>query len=71
MCKQAKAVSSLQSLTLSPYPMWFLLYPPRWAMLAAAGAIAPEVLAAMGVIPPDTGLPWFEAGGLFSNNPGM
>jgi light-harvesting complex I chlorophyll a/b binding protein 3 len=42
----------------------------RWAMLAAAGAIAPEALAHMGVIPQQTGLPWFEAGGLFSQSPG-
>lgn len=38
----------------------------RWAMLAAAGAIAPELMAKLGWIPQATGLPWFEAGGLFS-----
>mmetsp|Transcript_35541 Transcript_35541/g.100605 ORF Transcript_35541/g.100605 Transcript_35541/m.100605 type:complete len:358 (+) Transcript_35541:258-1331(+) len=37
----------------------------RWAMLGAAGAVAPEFLGRWGVIPPETALPWFEAGGLF------
>jgi len=34
----------------------------RWAMLGAAGCIAPEVLAAAGVTPAETGLPWFASG---------
>lgn len=48
-----------------PLPAMF-----RWAMLAAAGAIAPEALAHIFVIPQQTGLPWFEAGGLFSRSSG-
>jgi hypothetical protein len=39
-------------------------------MLAAAGALAPELLGQLGVIPAATALPWFEAGGLFSSAPG-
>lgn len=39
-------------------------------MLAAAGAVAPEALALAGLTPTETGLPWFESGGLFSNTPG-
>lgn len=34
----------------------------RWAMLGAAGMIAPEALAAWGVTPSVTGLPWFKTG---------
>merc|ERR1712039_538580 len=34
----------------------------RWAMLGAAGCIAPEILGAMGVIPQDTAIPWFKSG---------
>mmetsp|Transcript_32626 Transcript_32626/g.77389 ORF Transcript_32626/g.77389 Transcript_32626/m.77389 type:complete len:282 (-) Transcript_32626:54-899(-) len=34
----------------------------RWAMLGAAGCIAPEILGAAGVIPPETGLVWFKSG---------
>eukprot|EP00879_Flechtneria_rotunda_P000393 GHRR01000486.1.p1 GENE.GHRR01000486.1~~GHRR01000486.1.p1 ORF type:complete len:367 (+),score=85.03 GHRR01000486.1:219-1319(+) len=43
----------------------------RWAMLAAAGALAPEILGLAGIIPQETGLPWFEAGGLFSTTHGI
>jgi hypothetical protein len=39
-------------------------------MLAAAGALAPELLGQLGLIPASTALPWFEAGGLFSSSPG-
>jgi len=42
----------------------------RWAMLGAAGVVAPEFLGRWGVIPPETALPWFEAGGLFPESPG-
>merc|ERR1719230_979633 len=34
----------------------------RWAMLGAAGCIAPEILAAAGVIPSETGLVWYKSG---------
>lgn len=34
----------------------------RWAMLGAAGMIAPEALAAWGVTPSVTGIPWFKTG---------
>lgn len=34
----------------------------RFAMLGAAGCLAPEVLGAWGVIPPETGLVWFKTG---------
>ena len=34
----------------------------RFAMLGAAGCIAPEILGAAGVIPADTGLVWFKSG---------
>ncbi|KAJ9517446.1 hypothetical protein QJQ45_024902, partial [Haematococcus lacustris] len=34
----------------------------RWAMLGAAGCIAPEILAAAGVAPPETGVAWFRSG---------
>lgn len=34
----------------------------RWAMLGAAGMFAPEALAAWGVTPSVTGLPWFKTG---------
>jgi len=34
----------------------------RFAMLGAAGCIAPEILGAMGAIPKETALPWFQAG---------
>merc|ERR1719265_2317625 len=34
----------------------------RWAMLGSAGCIAPEILGKLGIIPPETGLPWFKAG---------
>ncbi|KAL6873358.1 hypothetical protein ACP4OV_013440 [Aristida adscensionis] len=34
----------------------------RFAMLGAAGAIAPEVLGKLGLIPPETALPWFKTG---------
>jgi light-harvesting complex I chlorophyll a/b binding protein 3 len=34
----------------------------RFAMLGAAGCIAPEILGAAGVIPPETGLVWFKSG---------
>jgi light-harvesting complex I chlorophyll a/b binding protein 3 len=34
----------------------------RWAMLGAAGCIAPEILGAIGVIPADTAIPWFKSG---------
>jgi len=37
----------------------------RWAMLAAAGVLAPECLAKWGVIPESTGAPWFVTGGIF------
>jgi hypothetical protein len=40
-------------------------------MLAAAGALAPELLGQLGAIPASTALPWFEAGGLFSSTPGQ
>jgi light-harvesting complex I chlorophyll a/b binding protein 3 len=34
----------------------------RFAMLGAAGCIAPELLAKMGVIPEETGVVWFQSG---------
>ncbi|KAJ4902005.1 photosystem I light harvesting complex protein 3 [Raphanus sativus] len=34
----------------------------RFAMLGAAGAIAPEILGKAGLIPADTALPWFQTG---------
>eukprot|EP00199_Chlamydomonas_sp_CCMP681_P006859 CAMPEP_0119101548 /NCGR_PEP_ID=MMETSP1180-20130426/582_1 /TAXON_ID=3052 ORGANISM="Chlamydomonas cf sp, Strain CCMP681" /NCGR_SAMPLE_ID=MMETSP1180 /ASSEMBLY_ACC=CAM_ASM_000741 /LENGTH=274 /DNA_ID=CAMNT_0007085689 /DNA_START=56 /DNA_END=880 /DNA_ORIENTATION=- len=34
----------------------------RWAMLGAAGCIAPEALSALGVIPAETGVVWFRSG---------
>jgi len=34
----------------------------RWAMLGAAGAIAPEILGNMGIIPKETGVVWFASG---------
>jgi len=34
----------------------------RWAMLGAAGCIAPEILGKAGVIPESTGLAWFKNG---------
>lgn len=39
-------------------------------MLAAAGVLTPEILGAAGIIPQQTALPWFEAGGVLSNTPG-
>merc|ERR1711937_745282 len=34
----------------------------RWAMLGAAGCLAPEILGKLGVIPAATGVVWFKAG---------
>ncbi|KAJ1415605.1 Chlorophyll A-B binding protein [Sesbania bispinosa] len=34
----------------------------RFAMLGAAGAIAPEILGKAGLIPEETALPWFKTG---------
>jgi len=34
----------------------------RWAMLGAAGCIAPEILAAAGATPAETGVVWFRSG---------
>ncbi len=34
----------------------------RFAMLGAAGAIAPEILGRAGLIPQETALPWFQTG---------
>uniref|UniRef100_A0A7I4E0E0 Chlorophyll a-b binding protein, chloroplastic n=1 Tax=Physcomitrium patens TaxID=3218 RepID=A0A7I4E0E0_PHYPA len=34
----------------------------RFAMLGAAGAIAPEVLGRIGLIPQETAIPWFQSG---------
>merc|ERR1719382_819053 len=34
----------------------------RWAMLAIAGVVTPEYLGMMGVIPAETGVPWFLSG---------
>merc|ERR1739848_816952 len=34
----------------------------RWAMLGAAGCVAPEILGKIGVIPAETAIPWFESG---------
>merc|ERR1711985_174517 len=34
----------------------------RWAMLGAAGCIAPEILGRIGVIPAETAVPWFRSG---------
>ncbi|CAH9091065.1 unnamed protein product [Cuscuta epithymum] len=34
----------------------------RYAMLGAAGAIAPEILGKAGLIPAETALPWFQTG---------
>ncbi|KAF5741346.1 hypothetical protein HS088_TW10G00343 [Tripterygium wilfordii] len=34
----------------------------RFAMLGAVGAIAPEILGKLGLVPPETALPWFQTG---------
>ncbi|KAG6590140.1 Chlorophyll a-b binding protein 8, chloroplastic, partial [Cucurbita argyrosperma subsp. argyrosperma] len=34
----------------------------RFAMLGVIGAIAPEILGSLGLIPPETALPWFKTG---------
>ncbi|KAA0848005.1 hypothetical protein EYC93_28420, partial [Enterobacter hormaechei] len=34
----------------------------RYAMLGAVGAIAPEILGKLGLIPQETALPWFQTG---------
>lgn len=34
----------------------------RYAMLGAAGAIAPEILGKLGLIPPETAVVWFKSG---------
>lgn len=34
----------------------------RYAMLGAVGAIAPEIFGKLGLIPPETALPWFQTG---------
>ncbi len=34
----------------------------RWAMLGAAGCIAPEILGAAGAIPQETAVVWFRSG---------
>ena len=34
----------------------------RWAMLGAAGCLAPEILGNMGIIPAETGLVWYKSG---------
>ena len=34
----------------------------RWAMLGAAGCVAPEILGGAGVIPAETNILWFQAG---------
>ncbi|KAF5197772.1 Chlorophyll a-b binding protein [Thalictrum thalictroides] len=34
----------------------------RFAMLGAVGAIAPEIFGKLGLIPPETALPWFQTG---------
>merc|ERR550514_781051 len=34
----------------------------RWAMLGAAGCLAPEILGKLGIIPAETGIPWFKSG---------
>lgn len=34
----------------------------RFAMLGAAGAIAPKIFGKLGLIPPETALPWFQTG---------
>jgi light-harvesting complex I chlorophyll a/b binding protein 3 len=34
----------------------------RWAMLGAAGCIAPEILAKVGATPAETGVLWFQSG---------
>merc|ERR1711881_376946 len=34
----------------------------RWAMLGAAGCLAPEILGKLGVIPAETAIPWFKTG---------
>nr|XP_024399268.1 chlorophyll a-b binding protein 8, chloroplastic-like [Physcomitrium patens]PNR37934.1 hypothetical protein PHYPA_021044 [Physcomitrium patens] len=34
----------------------------RFAMLGAAGAIAPEILGRIGLIPQETAIPWFQSG---------
>lgn len=46
-------------------PSWLAyaeLIHARWAMLGAAGCIAPEILGKAGVIPESTGLVWFKSG---------
>merc|ERR1712188_143873 len=34
----------------------------RWAMLGAAGCVAPEILGKIGVIPAETGVLWYKSG---------
>jgi hypothetical protein len=64
---QRRRTASSLVLTRARFPPFFLhihtqVIHCRWAMLGAAGMIAPEALAAWGVTPDVTGLPWFKTG---------
>lgn len=46
-------------------PKWLAygeVFNGRFAMLGAVGAIAPEILGKLGLIPQETALPWFQTG---------
>lgn len=46
-------------------PRWLAygeVFNGRCAMVGAIGAIAPEILGQLGLIPPETALPWFKTG---------
>jgi light-harvesting complex I chlorophyll a/b binding protein 3 len=52
----------LSCMLTSPAPGSRQVIHCRWAMLGAAGCIAPEVLGKAGVIPEATGIEWFRTG---------